>query len=431
MSNEGVWMKDIELVIEGECYISGRFERACIGIDAGRIVALAKNLDGDKRIDFGSRKILPAAVDTHVHFREPGMTQKEDFGTGSLAALHGGVSCVLDMPNTVPPTTTPSALAQKASTAASKSLVDFGLFAAVGPGADIEGLAKGAIGFKLYMAGTTGDLLVPSLASVEGELAEVARSGKVLAVHAEDESLRRKEPAKGLNDHLRNRNGECEANAIRKIAKAGQGCKIHICHVSSKDSLPLVLDQPHVTAEVTPHHVLLDRDRPLGTFGKVNPPLRTRGDRQALFLAFKQGRFDTMASDHAPHTVDDKKEDFDFAPSGMPGVETMFPIMLQHVRDRHLALATVVRALCERPGEIFGIMKGKIDVGYDADLVVVDFMDGREIRADGLYSKCGWTAYQGMPAVFPRAVMVRGELMMTDGERIGERRGRDVVAHGR
>ena len=423
-------MRSTELVVEGECYISGRFERACIGIDRGKIVAIARNLEGERRLDFGSRKVLPAAIDSHVHFREPGMTHKEDFGTGSLAALHGGVSCVLDMPNTVPPTSTVRALEEKAEAASSKSLVDFGLFAAVRPGVDIASMAGMAVGFKLYMAGTTGDLLVPSLASVGDELAEVARSGKVLAVHAEDESLRRKEPAEGLDDHMRNRTGDCEVSAVRKVAKAAEACRLHICHVSSRDTLPLVLGQPKATAEVTPHHMLLDRDRPLGTYGKVNPPLRTRADRQALFLAFKEGRFDTMASDHAPHTIDEKKEDFDFAPSGMPGVETMFPVMLQHVRDRHLALATVVRALCERPGEIFGIRKGRIDTGYDADLVVVDFMEGREVKADNLYSKCGWTAYEGMPAVFPKAVMVRGELMMKDGEQAGERRGMDVVTAG-
>lgn len=423
-------MRSTELVVEGDCYISGRFERACIGIDGGKIVAIARNLEGERRIDFGARKILPAAIDSHVHFREPGMTHKEDFGTGSLAALHGGVTCVLDMPNTVPPTSTARALDEKAEAAASKSLVDFGLFAALRPGVDIASMAGRAVGFKLYMAGTTGDLLVPSLASVGEELAEVARSGKVLAVHAEDESLRRREPAESLDDHMRNRTGDCEASAVRKVAKAAEACRLHICHVSSKDSLPLVLGQPRATAEVTPHHMLLDRDRPLGTFGKVNPPLRTRADRQALFLAFKEGGFDTMASDHAPHTIDEKKEDFDFAPSGMPGVETMFPVMLQHVRDRHLALATVVKALCERPGEIFGIRKGRIDTGYDADLVVVDFMEGREVRADNLYSKCGWTAYEGMPAVFPKAVIVRGELMMKDGEQAGERHGRDVVASG-
>ncbi len=422
-------MREMELVVEGECYISGRFERACIGIEGGRIAAVSRSLEGERRIDFGSKKILPAAIDSHVHFRDPGMTHKEDFGTGSLAALHGGVSCVLDMPNTIPPTDSLAALDEKSRAASSKSLVDFGLFAAVRPRVDIPALAKRAIAFKLYMAGTTGDLLVPSLASVERELADVARSGKVLAVHAEDESLRHKTLAKGLSDHLRNRGGDCEVSAVRKISKAGAACRLHICHVSSKDSLPLLQGQANLTSEVTPHHMLLDRDRALGTLGKVNPPLRTRADRQAMFLAFKEGRFDTMASDHAPHTSDEKKEDFDFAPSGMPGVETMYPLMLQHVRDRHLSLSTVVRALCERPGELFGIRKGRIEAGYDADLVAVDFMAGQEVKADRLYSKCGWTAYEGMPALFPKAVMVRGELMMKDEELAGELRGRDVVAH--
>lgn len=420
----------MELVVEGECYISGRFERACIGIEGGRIAAVAKRLEGDRRIDLGSSKVLPAAIDSHVHMREPGMAHKEDFRTGSLAALHGGVSCVLDMPNTVPPTDSVSALREKAALAASKSLADFGLFAAVRPGVDIETLAGMAVGFKLYMAGTTGDLLVPSLSAVERELSAVARSGKVLAVHAEDEPLRRRDHAGNLNDHLRNRSSECETSAIRKVARTAEGCRLHICHVSSKDSLPLVKGQPDMTTEVTPHHILLDRDRPLGTRGKVNPPLRTRADRQALFLAFKEGVIHTLASDHAPHTIDEKNEDFEFAPSGMPGVETMLPVMLQLVRERHLALSTVVRALCERPGELFGITKGRIQAGYDADLVAVDFSDGRTIRADDLHSKCGWTAYEGMAGIFPKVVMVGGETVMEDGEQAGERRGRDVVAHG-
>jgi dihydroorotase len=418
----------MELVIEGECFLSGRFERTCIGIDDGRIVALASNLEGDRRMDFGSKKILPAAIDSHVHFREPGMTQKEDFASGSLAALHGGVSCVMDMPNTIPPTTSVSAIKDKSETAASKSLVDFGLLAGVRPGVDIDKLSAYAAAFKLYMAGTTGDLVVPSLASVKEEIAKVGGSGKLLAVHAEDEALRVKGGAKNLNDHMRNRSNDCETSAVRKVMRAAEGCRLHLCHMSSKEALQLALGKRGVTIEVTPHHLLLDRDRALGTLGKVNPPLRARADRQALFLAFKDGKIDTLASDHAPHTIDDKKEDFDFAPSGMPGVETMLPMMLQLVRDRHLTLSTVIRAVCERPGELFGVKKGRIEQGYDADLVVVDFMDGQEIRADRMYSKCGWTAFEKAHAIFPKAVFVRGELMMKDQELTSDRKGRDVVA---
>jgi dihydroorotase len=418
----------MDVVVEGNCYYQGRLARLCVGIEDGVISKVAKNLDGDAVYDFGSKLVLPAAIDSHVHMRDPGATHKEDFATGTLAALHGGVTCVLDMPNTSPPTTSVDALREKTRTAAAKSNVDFGLFAGVQPGVDIRGLASGAVGFKLYMAGTTGDLLVGSLESVGDELRAVAASGKVLAVHAEDECMRRKESESSLVDHLRNRRNECETSAVRKLRDLRiEGLRTHICHVSASESLPVLASAHGVTTEVTPHHLLLDKDSKLGSFGKVNPPLRRREDRQALFKALKNGVFDTVASDHAPHTVEEKEEDFDFAPSGMPGVETIAPIMLQLVRDRHLALSSLVSRLCERPGEIFGIPKGKIEKGYDADLMVVDIMSGTEIRADRLHSKCGWTPYEGMAAVFPKAVFLRGEVMTENGSLVGEPSGRDVV----
>jgi len=331
------------------------------------------------------------------------------------------------MPNTSPPTMTVEAIREKKAIAKGKSAVDFGLFAGIRPGADIAGLSKEAVGFKLYMAGTTGDLLVPSIDSVAHELEETGPNGRVVAVHAEDEGMREREPERGLRDHLRNRRNECETSAIRNISKQGGRTRLHICHISAKESIGLVRQTPGTTCEVTPHHMLLDIDRPIGTMGKVNPPLRTKGDRQALFLAFRQGEIDVLASDHAPHTMDEKGEDFEYAPCGLPGVETMLPLVLQHVRERHLALATVVRAACERPAEIFGLNKGKIAVGFDADLVAVDFMASQDIKGDRLHSKCGWTPFEGMSGIFPKAVIVGGELMMKDGGVVGERRGRDVV----
>jgi dihydroorotase len=417
----------MEVVVEGNCFISGRLERCCVGIENGRIVQLAKVLDGDKVYHFGSKLVLPGAIDAHVHFREPGMTESEDFGTGSLAAVFGGVTCVFDMPNTVPPTTTPQGLREKKRLASSKSMVDFGLFAGVKPGVDIGALAREAIGFKLYMASTTGELLVPSLDQVRAELAAIAHSGKVLAVHAEDESLRQKDVSKNLDGHMRNRPGECEVSAIRKVSEAAKDCRLHICHVSAKASLPLVQGARNLTSEVTPHHLLLDVSSRLGTLAKVNPPLRRREDRQALFQALKDGTFDVIASDHAPHTMDEKEEEFDYAPAGMPGVETLVPLMLQHVRDRHLELPAVVRRLCERPGDIFGVRKGRIAVGYDADLMVVDMMASTKIRAENLHSKCGWTAFDGMDAIFPKAVFLRGEIMVENGGTMAEHMGRDVI----
>ncbi|OGS42283.1 MAG: hypothetical protein A3K67_00060, partial [Euryarchaeota archaeon RBG_16_62_10] len=293
-------------MVEGNCYVSGRFVQCCVGIEDGRIAKVAKVLEGDRVFRFGSKIVLPGAIDAHVHFREPGMTGKEDFGTGSLAALHGGVTCVLDMPNTLPPTTTIAALREKRGLAAAKCRVDFGLFAGVTEGTDVPALAREAVAFKLYMAGTTGELAVPDLGDVGKELAAVAATGKVLAVHAEDEKLRRKDAEGSLEEHLRNRNNDCEASAIRKVKEAAGGCRLHVCHVSAKESLPLITGIVSLTSEVTPHHLLLDKDSKLGALGKVNPPLRRREDRFALFQALKEGAFDVIASDHAPHTADEK-----------------------------------------------------------------------------------------------------------------------------
>jgi dihydroorotase len=178
---------------------------------------------------------------------------------------------------------------------------------------------------------------------------------------------------------------------------------------------------------VTPHHLLLDSTANLGTRGKVNPPLRRREDRQALFHALVGGGFDTIASDHAPHTLDEKQEDFDYAPSGMPGVETMVPMLLHHVREKHLALNSVVSRVCERPAQIFGLNKGRIAEGFDADLVVVDLAMSSEIKADRMHSRCGWTAFEGMSGIFPRAVFVRGEMMIDNGSLVGDQKGWDVV----
>ena len=418
-------MRTMDVVIEGNCYLEGRFERCCVGITEGRIARIAKIIEGDKVYRFENKLILPAAIDAHVHFREPGMTHKEDFASGSLAAIHGGVTCVFDMPNTRPQTTTKDALHEKRDFATSKSFVDFGLFAGVVKGIDVGALAKESIGFKLYMGGTTGDMLVPSLDAVKSELAEIASSKKVLAVHAEDERLRKKEPEADLNDHLRNRPNECETSAIRKLSDLAKGNRIHICHVSAKESLGLIGNG--ITSEVTPHHLLLDKDAKLGTMGKVNPPLRKRDDRQALFMAIKKGAIDIVASDHAPHTVDEKQEEFEYAPSGMPGVETTVPLLLDLAHKKHLTVGEVVKRVCERPGEIYGVRKGRIAVGYHGDLMVVDMESPKTIKADHLHSRCGWTAFEGMSGVFPSAVFLRGQLMVEGEDQVGERNGRDVV----
>ena len=418
----------MDVVVKGRCYTNGRLSDKCIGVIDGRIAAISGELDGERVYNYGNKLILPSAIDSHVHMREPGATHKEDFSTGSLAALNGGVTCVLDMPNTNPPATTISALREKSRTAASKSLVDFGLLAGVVRGSDVGALSAEAVAFKLYLAGTTGGLHVPSLESVRGEIENVAATGKVLAVHAEDEGLRGKGVEGSLDDHLRNRPNECETSAVRKMADiAIPRLRRHICHISARESLRFVDETGGLTSEVTPHHLLLDKDSKLGAYGKVNPPLRRREDRQALFKGLKDGMFDIIASDHAPHTVEEKEEDFDFAPCGMPGVETTVPLMLQLVRDKHLSIQTFVDCLCDGPASLYGLNKGRIELNRDADFMVVDLMESTEIKADRLHSKCAWTPFEGMSGIFPRAVFLRGEIMMEDGSQVGERDGRDVV----
>jgi dihydroorotase len=419
----------MDVVVKGRCYAKGRLVSQCIGISDGKIAAISEGLDGDTVYDFGNKLVIPGAIDAHVHLRDPGATHKEDFASGSLAALHGGVTCVLDMPNTKPPTTTAESLREKKALAESKSFVDFGLFAGVQPGCDIESLSReGAVGFKLYMAGTTGELAAESLENVADELRAVASTGKILAVHAEDEGLRGKGAESSLADHLKNRSNECETSAIRKLLGLRvEGLRAHVCHVSARESLPLLAQAPNITSEITPHHLLLDGDAKLGSFGKVNPPLRRREDRQALFAALVDGRFEVIASDHAPHTIEEKEEDFDYAPCGMPGVETTLPLMMQLVRERHITIADVVRRMCERPAELHRLNKGRIEVGYDADLVVLDPTASREIKADNLHHKCAWTPYEGRSGIFPKAVFLRGEIMIEDGSQIGERSGRGVT----
>lgn len=418
----------MDAVVRGRCFTNGRLVQQCIGIKDGRIAEISGSLDGDIVYDFGNKIVIPGAIDIHVHMRDPGATHKEDFSSGSLAALHGGVTCLIDMPNTTPPTTTLAALREKKALAESKSFTDFGLFAGLQRGSDVESLSReGAIGFKLYMAGTTGDLTAVAPEDIIDELRAVASTEKVLAVHAEDENLRGRDAESSLADHLRNRRNECETSAIRRLLNLSiEGLRIHVCHVSAKESLRLLAQAKNMTSEVTPHHLLLDRDAKLGSFGKVNPPLRRREDRQALFAALKEGRFDAIASDHAPHTIEEKEEDFDFAPSGMPGVETTLPMMIQLVKERHLTLPDVVKRMSKRPAELHGLNKGRIEVGYDADLVVLDHSASREIKADNLHHKCAWTPYEGRLGVFPKAVFLRGEIMIEDGSLIGERCGRGV-----
>ncbi len=416
----------MDVVVEGRALLGEGLTQCCIGIKDGQIREVKKILTGDEHYDFGNRIILPAAIDPHVHFRDPGETHKEDFESGSLAAVFGGVSCVMDMPNTQPPTTSLSRLKDKRRTASKKSWADFGLFGGCTPGVDIAGMASEAVGFKLYLGSTTGDLVVDDDREIERMVSDVVSAGKVLSVHAEDDAYIQRTEEKDIIDHLENRPFKSETSAISKMARMSEYKKINICHLSSSKGMEMLSRLPF-SCEITPHHMLLDVSKDIGATKKVNPPLRYRKDRDALFYAFSTGSIDMLASDHAPHTRSEKEKKFDDTPSGIPGVETMVPLMLPLVKRGIIGLNTLVRTMAHNPARIFGLNKGMIQVGKDADLIVVDLRDITEVRGEDLHSRCRWTPFEGWNAVFPQSVFIRGKQVVSDGAVMGDPSGRDVV----
>src|SRR5213592_4743384 len=398
----GRWRRRVR-VISGRVWYRGRLDPLSVGIDEdGKIAAVRKTLRADESIDHGDALILPGAVDLHVHMREPGLTHKEDFASGTRSAAIGGVTTIAEMPNTVPPVTTADALDGKASALKARGAVDYALYAAPRSGEAVVRLRK-ATAFKAYMAPSTGDLQVrpPELESI---LRESETNRKLVADHAEA------------------RPKEAETSALALLAQVRGNARIHVAHVTSReglDSLP-----SGASCEASPLHLFLDTSRTLGTQGKVNPPLRSPADREALWDAFRNGRIDAVASDHAPHTLEEKEAAFDEAPAGAPGVATSFPLLIRRYRAGDLDLGRVVAAMASRPAEILGVPKGAIEVGRDADLIAVDPRRVDTIRAKRLRYKCGWTPFEGMEGCFPTAVYLRGEAVVEDGEPAAEGRGR-------
>lgn len=411
-------------VIRGRVFYRGRVEPLDLGVDEeGKIAAVKRTIAGDDVEDHGDALILPGCVDMHVHLRDPGFTEKEDVPSGTRSAAVGGVTTVIDMPNTRPPVTTREVLQDKWARVRGRAAVDYGLYAAPRSEDAVSGL-RAATAFKVYMAESTGSLQIDA-ETLGGVLRASAELGRPVVAHAEDERLFRKDVPATLAGHSESRPKESEVRAIQDLGNLRGEAQVHIAHVTCVEALNVVPEG--VTTEATPHHLLLDTSRPLKAFGKVNPPLRSPEDRKALWEAFASGRIDAIATDHAPHTWEEKEEPFDEAPSGLPGVATAFPLLLRQVRAENLTLERFVGALASRPAEILGIPKGRIEVGADADLVVVDARRVVRITARRVRYKCGWTPFEGMEGIFPSTVYLRGERIVEDGEPIAEGAGRPVA----
>jgi len=402
-----------DLVVYGRIPQGYTTVKGCVAVKDGKIVKVGRSLTGSKVMDMGDMLVLPAAVDMHVHMREPGFTHKEDFGTGTVAAAYGGVTCVADMPNTRPATKDRESLDEKLD-AMQKASVDCAAYGLLSPDSDLRALAKGTLGLKLYMYEHPPEAW-PGLLEMAGS--------RFLSVHAEHPSYLESMKVSTLEEHLHARPHEAEVEAVRALVESGRG--VHVAHVTTVDSW-LLLGNTSCTCEVTPHHLYLTCRSRLGPLGKMNPPLRTRHDRDSLWDALRVGEIDVVASDHAPHTLEEKAE-ISTAPSGVPGVETLFPLMLKAVRDGNLEMHRCLEACCERPAQLLGLKKGRLAEGYDADIIAVDLKDSRKVKGDELHYKCGWTPYEGFEMPFPKLVVLRGTPIIVDGELAEERKGRAIL----
>lgn len=415
----------MNLVVKGKAFIHGRIEECCIGIENGKICSIKKILTGDKIRSFPHKVILPSGVDVHVHFRDPGMTHKEDFKSGSMSAAYGGLTCICDMPNTIPPVTSIESLEKKKRIAIKKSYIDFGLFAAISNDnyTKFSKLNKYCQGFKIFLGESTQatkldkDYLKTVFSSIE-------KGNKPIFIHAEDDKCLQMHNKHSQNcvDHIESRPAICEKTAIINILKATSNIhnnKIHICHLSSLEGLNALLNKPrNVSVGVTPHHLFFDLEtiNTKSSFFKVNPPIRSETDRESLWGALKSGYIDVIESDHAPHTINEKKQDFDDAPSGIPGVETTYPMLLAMVKKEKLNLQLATSIMCKCPSEIIGIPKGEISIGKDADFIAVEFRKISKIKSNLLHYKCEWTPFEDKDALFPTDVFLRGEQIIQDNE---------------
>jgi dihydroorotase len=421
-----------DLVFKGGTVVNHAGEGlADIGVKEGRIAAIGSIGEGlaGETIEARSLHILPGVIDTQVHFREPGLEHKEDLESGSRSAVLGGVTAVFEMPNTRPPTTSAEALAAKVAAATNRMHCDFAFF--VGATRDnVDHLAElellpGAAGIKVFVGSSTGDLLVDDDETLARILATITRRA---AFHSEDEArLRERMPLQRQGDpasHSEWRDAQAALASTERLLRLARqaGKRVHVLHVSTGEEMALLaLHKDLASVEVTPQHLTLaapDAYQDLGTKAQMNPPLRDRYHQDRLWWGLSQGVVDVLGSDHAPHTLEEKAKSYPATPSGMPGVQTLVPVMLDHVNAGRLSLARFVDLTSAGPQRLFGIAgKGRIAVGYDADFTIVDLKAERVIDDAWIGSKCGWTPFAGRKVRgWPVGTLVRGRLAMWQGE---------------
>ncbi len=426
-------MASYDLILRnGTVWTPGGPEDVDVAVRDGRIAAIGAQGSAGKIIDCTGLTILPGVIDTQVHFREPGLEAKEDLESGSRAAVLGGVTAVFEMPNTNPNTDSAEALEDKLDRADGRMWCDHAFYVGATAG-NAESLGelerhRGCAGVKIFMGASTGNLLVAG----DSDLRRVLSSGRRrVAVHAEDEARMNERSGERVDgdpsSHPVWRDDESALLATKRILALARetGRRIHILHVTTPAELELIARHKDVAScEVTPQHLTLASEEAygrLGTFAQMNPPIRSGAHRDGLWHWLNQGVPDVIGSDHAPHTRAEKDRPYPASPSGMPGVQTLLPLMLDHVARGRTSLARLVDLTSAGAQRLFGLIgKGRVAVGWDADFTIVDLKAEWTIESDWLASKCGWSPFEGvMLKGRPRGTMIRGQLVMWEDELCG------------
>ncbi|PHZ85683.1 dihydroorotase [Paremcibacter congregatus] len=432
----------IDILIKNAiCVSHNGTEPADVAIKDDIIVAIGHldNVDATEVIDATGLHLLPGVIDTQVHFREPGAETKEDLESGSRAAVMGGVTAVFEMPNTSPATTTAKALADKVKRGTNRMWCDFAFYmgASAKNAKRLDKLERlpGCCGVKIFMGSSTGDLLV----SDDQMLADILSNGtRRIAIHAEDEDrlLERKSLSEdgGVAQHPVWRDKDTAYKATDRILDLARrtGRRIHVLHVTTEDEMALLAAYKDVaTVEVTPQHLILSAPEcyaQLGTYAQMNPPIRDEKERIGLWKALSVGIVDVLGSDHAPHEKEMKDLPYPQSPSGMPGVQTMLPLMLDQVNKGVLSIERLMDLTSAGPARVFNIAgKGRLAVGYDADITLVDLKKKWTIDEDWLQSKCGWSPFTGRQITGkPVGTIVRGKKVMWYDELADEATGQPI-----
>ncbi|NDC83381.1 dihydroorotase [bacterium] len=383
--------------------------------------------------------LMPGVIDPHVHLRDPGADWKEDFESGSKAGASGGVTSFFDMPNTTPATTTQEIMAQKKLIASKKSIINYNFYiGATTENIDELNQCPNIPGIKVFMGSSTGSLLVDK----KEDLTRIFSNGKrLIAVHAEDEAMvqankKKYESSTDPNDHMLIRDDAAALKATQLAVSLAKrfNRRLHILHLTTLDEalfLEKEVNTGLITTEVSPQHLLLwgpEIYNRLGTLAQINPPIRTKRHADGLWRALKNGVIQCIATDHAPHTLDEKLQAFGKAPSGMPGIETSLPLLLTLVNQNRCTIKDVCRWTSEAPAQLFGIRgKGRIETGFDADLVLVDLKARRIIKNNTTVSRCGWSAFEGHKIQgLPIATFVNGQMVFREGDFFTDIKGKEI-----